>query len=43
MVTLVGLLAYGYYLETYDLKYITRMSKETEITPMIGDYRSMKG
>lgn len=43
MVTLVGLLAYGYYLETYDLKYITRTAIETEATPMTGDYRSMEG
>ncbi len=40
---LVGVLAYGYYLETYDHKFITKITKETKMISVIGEYRSMNG
>lgn len=43
MAILVGVLAYGYYLETYDHKFITKITKETMTTSMTGEYRSMRG
>ena len=43
MAMLISVLAYGYYLETYDDEFIARITKETRITPMTGEYRSMAG